>query len=318
MSSPDIKIACMFTGQGSISELGLWGRLGESPAARQIFDRTDEIVGFSLSKLVAEGPIEELIETKNAQPALAAFELAALAIVNEHDPELVETYPLAACLGHSAGEITALAAAGVYGAGEDGVKTGIALSWQRGSIMQEYGKRGKMAAILADEENVRKLCEGTGAEAVNFNNRRQTVISGGEEEVDKVISKAIGRFAAIPLSVPLAFHHSAKMKLAQEKFAERLAAFDFRDPEVPVVLNVTGGPCLSGARIKEILAHQIASPVQWQKSIAYLLGEGVNTFIEFGPQPVLTKILTGIDKDVKGICVGDMASALNLRQALLA
>lgn len=313
MLSPDIKIVLTFTGQGSISELDLWkGKFGESPAAKRIFDMTDDIVGFPLSKLVAEGPLDKLIETKYAQPTLVTFELAALAVVKEHDPQLLETYPLVACLGHSAGEIAALAVAGVYG-----VRTGVALSWQRGSIMQVHGGRGKMAAILADKENVRELCEGTTAEPVNFNNRRQTVISGEAGQVDEVINKARGKFNVVPVNVPFAFHHSVLMRQAQEKFKEVLIGVEFKDPEVPVVPNVTGEPCLSGAKIKEILAHQIASPVEWQKSISSLLEKGV-TFIEFSPHPVLTKILRGIDKDARGIWVGDMASALNLRQALLA
>lgn len=296
----------MFTGQGSISELGLWDKLMQSSKAQEIFRMADEISGSYLSKLIAEGPLEELIETKNAQPAIAAFDLAALAVTKEFHPEIEEH--LVAVAGHSAGEIPALAASGVVT-----LDQAIHLALERGRLMQQYGGRGKMAAIFADGDTVRKICEETGVEAVNFNGPRQTVVSGEAEIVDNVISLARAqRISGRPLNVPFAFHHSILMRTAQEEFAKVLASVEFRDTKMPVILNRTGQPETSGIKIKEQVAEQIASPVQWHKSMLYLLEQEINTFVEFGPQPVLTGLLKTINIEAIGIWVGDFASAKSL------
>ncbi len=316
MLSPDRKVAYMFTGQGSISRAGLWDKLRQSPAARQIFQMTDEIVGFPLSKLVAEGPMDELIQTKNAQPAIIAYDLAAFAAAKELHPELEEIKP-SVCLGHSAGEIAALTAAGVFDE-----RTGLFLAYQRGLIMQEYGGAGTMAALLADEETVGEICKRVNkritesaeqVEVVNLNSPRQTVISGGEKAVMKAVNLAEEEdiiFSMLPVSNP--FHHSVLMRPAQKEFAKVIAATEFRDAWVPVILNKTGQPEKSGVKIKEILAEQIASPVRWYDSVKYALEQGVDTFVEFGPRSVLTHILEEIDSKVRGICVRDYESAQSL------
>lgn len=319
MLSPDIKLAAVFTGQGSIRKPGIWETLQQSPAARQIFEITDEVAGFRLSKLVAEGPMEELIQTKNAQLVIIAYDLAALATTREFHPE-IDNY-MVAVAGHSAGEIAALVAAEVLDE-----RSGLMLIHQRGLIMQEYGGEGTMAALFADKETVGNICDrvnkkatspADAVEAVNFNSPAQTVISGPEDRVLKAANRAEGEDVIYALlEVPNPFHHSVLMKPAQDEFAKVIAATEFRDARIPVILNKTGKPETSGTKIKEILAEQIASPVQWYKSMLYLLGQGVNAFVEFGPRNILTKFLEEIDPEVRRACVRDYLSAQKFKSDL--
>lgn len=322
MSFTERRTALMFTGQGSIQKPGMWERFRESPAALRIFKLADEVVGSYLSKLVAEGPMEELIQTKNAQPAIIAFDLAALAATKEMNPDLFGV-PVKACLGHSAGEIAALTAAGVIDEA-----TGLFLSYKRGLIMQEYGAEGTMAALLTDKETVQMICdrvnrkaagEADKIEAVNFNGPKQTVISGPENKVIKAadLAEEDDILNAI-LQVPNPFHHSVLMKAAEGEFAKVIAETAFKDGSIPVILNVTGQPETSGIKIKEILSKQIASPVQWHESVLYLLRkEGITRFVEFGPRNILIKLLEGIDPQAEGYCISDYDSVKKLTSSLI-
>lgn len=306
------RVAYTFTGQGP-QRVGMWQDLEASPAAGRIFQRAEHMVP-GLSGLCLDGPKEKLMQTINAQPAIIAKDLAALAAAKEMHPELMEAPPVFT-LGHSVGELAALVAAGVFDE-----KTGIYLAVQRGLIMQEWGGKGAMAVLSCEAEEARNICKAIkehgdiGVEAVNLNSPHQTVISGVTSEVEKAIAYADDEagVGGIILPVSHAFHHSILMRDAQERFREVLERVEFRDPKIPVILNVTAQKSESGEEIKRYLGVQIASPVRWYESVLYALGKGVNVFIEFGPRAILTGILEEINPNVKGICVKDFESAQSL------
>lgn len=306
----------MFTGQGSIKEPGIWNGLMQSPKGREIFRMTEELSGPGFSSLVSEGSLEELMQTKNAQPAIIACDLASLAAFKEYQPEV--SSQKFAYLGHSAGEIAALTAAGVFDEA-----TGIYLSYRRGLIMQEYAPEGAMAAVMTEDEKVTALLNEVNVgvknpadivEAVNLNGPRQTVVSGKGERIQLLTEMARqSRIVAKLLPVPNPFHHSVLMKEAQDKFADVLDSTEFRIPKGPVILNKTGRAALSAETIKAELSQQIASPVRWRDSIEWLLENGVTSFAEFGPQPVLTGLLRGINREAAAIWIGDCQSAKDLK-----
>lgn len=302
-----MKIAYTFPGQGSQFP-GMWAKLGESEVAKEIFQTTDTIAGFPLSQLCFDDnrPIEILTETQNAQPATVAHSLASLAVARENNSLVRQASP-AFYLGHSVNELSALAAAGVITTEE-----AIYLSVWRGVLMQQYGGEGKMAAMIGRRQDVEDICKITGAEAVNFNGPLQTVISGTAEQVDQAISKARGRMQTKVLQVSRAFHNSKLMGPVLDKFAKVVAPIDFKDPKAPVISNITAKPCESGDEIKRLLPIQLVSPVEWQKSVEYVLEQGVKIFVEFGPKDVLTGLLKRINREARGFWVGDIESAQSL------
>ncbi len=295
-----------FTGQAS-QRVGMWDDLRQSAAAGKIFQMTDEIVDFPLSKLCSQGPLEQITRTSNAQPAIVAHSLAALAAARELHPELFEENPQYV-LGHSVGEYSALAAAGVIT-----TEDAIYLVRQRGLLMEQYSPAGKMAALLgfSDKEQVIGICRETGAEAVNFNGPSQIVISGGTIEVEDAVRKARENKIKVVLLEALHPFHSSKMKPVQDMFREKVAPLEFKD-SLRVVLNTTAQFSRSGAEIKENAVVQIASPVLWEASMRLVIAKGVTTILEFGPGPVLTKLLRSIDPGVRGICIKDYESAQQL------
>lgn len=307
MLEKDTKVcALMFTGQGS-QRVGMWDDLRVSPSARRTFQITDEIVGFSLSKLCSEGPIEKLTETKYAQPAIVAHSLAAFAVARELHSELFEREPLCVA-GHSVGEYSALVVAEVIN-----LETAIYLVRQRGLLMEEASRSnpGRMVALhrFISEEQVRSLCLKTGTYIANLNGPGQIIISGGIAEIENAVTEAkkVG-IKPIPLEVSCAAH-SPLMKPAQDEFKKVIADVKFDDPKTPVVPNVAAEPCVSGEEIKNYLVEQIVSPVRWHESVIYLLKQGIDVFIEYGPSPVLTGLLKRINKEAMGRCVKDYQSA---------
>lgn len=288
----------MFTGQGSQWK-GMWEGLDGSPAARSIFQMTEEVTEYSLYT-------DDLKDTSKAQPAIVAHSLAALAAAKEICPEIF-TNPPAFCLGHSVGEYPALVAAGVIDA-----EPAINLVMKRGLLMELAGwlNPGKMAALLGfeDQKQVSAICQKSGAEIANFNCPGQIVISGRAGNITDAVKLAKEeKIRVVELDISVA-SHSSLMRLAQGVFAEVLAPVRFKKPKIPVISNVTARPYKSGAEIKKLLAEQLTSSVQWQKSIEYALDQGVTTFIEFGPRPVLTELLKRISREARGFCVSDLAS----------
>jgi [acyl-carrier-protein] S-malonyltransferase len=275
------------------------------PAARELFDRADEILGFRLTRLCFEGPEQELQQTRNAQPAIAVTSLALLRVAAELSPEILRRPAFVA--GHSLGEYSALVAAGALS-----FDSAIRLLRTRGELMQAAGERtpGTMAAVLGlDIADCEDVCREAGAEICNVNAPGQIVIGGRREAVVRALDYAKARGAAkvIPLSVSGAFH-SSLMKSAAEGMVQPVATAAVAHPLVPVVLNCTATPTQEELTIRHELVDQVSRPVQWSNTVEFLGAHGVETFVEFGPGRVLTAIIKRMLRKSTCINVNDATS----------
>lgn len=301
------KIAFVFPGQGA-QAVGMGKDVYEShAAARAIFDRADEVLGFSLSKLAFEGPDEQLRQTANTQPALLAASIAMLETYKDQQvkPDFVA--------GHSLGEYSALVAAGVISF-DDALR----LVRARGQFMEHAvpGGQGAMAAVLgAERDALQALCVDITAmtglvELANVNCPGQIVVSGSAQGVAAIVErgKEAGAKRVIPLDVSGPFH-SSLMQPAADSLAEELAKVEFHAARVPVIANVHASPVTAGEELRELLVKQVVSPVLWEDTIKYLIGEGVDTFVEIGSGTVLAGLIKKIDKSVQVISVNSAAAA---------
>ncbi|MEE9284305.1 MAG: ACP S-malonyltransferase [Dehalococcoidia bacterium] len=300
------EVAYIFPGQGS-QAVGMGADLySESPTARQVFEQADDVLGFSLSKLCFSGPEDELRQTANAQPAILATSMAAMAALAEARGYGTPEAPRFVA-GHSLGEYTALVAAGAL-TFEDALR----LVRERGRLMHEAGqvKEGGMAAILGlDLALVEQLCQQTGAEIANINSDGQIVISGAKQALVEALdlSRAMGARRAMPLVVSGAFH-SSLMEPAVAGLARALDQTRFAPPAIPVISNCTGQPLADQASIHHELMQQICRCVQWSKSVQYMANNGVETFLEIGPGRVLTGLVKRIAKEAQTFNIDSMAS----------
>ncbi len=334
-------IAFLFPGQGS-QAVGMGADVFEaSSAARKVFEAADEALGFSLSTLCFSGPDETLRETINAQPAIVTVSLALLAALQEafssssadsaSQAAFSWTSPLTPSFtaGHSVGEYAALVASGSL-AMEDALK----LVRERGRRMHHEGTvcPGSMAAVIGmDEEPLQEVCRdataqssagldasvhiGQGKVAVaNYNAPGQIVISGEQSALNTAmeLAKARGAKRVIPLAVSGAFH-SPVMQPAAAGLAEAIATTTVHDAAIPVIGNITAAPLTAAQEIRQELAQQIASPVQWIRTITYLAGAGVTTFIEIGPGQALTGMVKRI---AKGVTTINISNAADLEKAV--
>ena len=276
-----------------------------SRAARDVFEEIDDALGWRLSKVVFKGPEETLRRTENAQPAIAAVSLACLKAVEEARGEAA---PTAMYAGHSLGEYTALAACGVLSVADTA-----RLVVERGRLMQLAcdERPGGMAALIGiDELAVGDVCREAGTTMANINSAQQIIISGDHMNLAQAIDLAAARGAkkCILLKVGGAFH-SAHMEPAHSSLAEAIDSLNFRDPPVPIIGNVDAQPLRTAAEIKKELAGQLMSCVQWNRSVEYMMAEGVGEFVEIGPGKVLTGLVRRINREAKVANVSDLASA---------
>ena len=290
-------------GQGS-QKVGMGRELAQQfAAARQVFERVDAALGESLSRLMWEGPDEELTLTHNAQPAILAHSVAALAAAGN----AIE--PVAMAAGHSLGEYSAYVAAGSLSV-EDAAK----LVRRRGELMFDAGQArpGAMAAVLGlATAEVATACsqasDATGiAVAANQNAPDQTVISGDPEAVERAGArcKEMGAKRVIPLKVSGAFH-SPLMEPAVPGLAAALEATPFADPRVPVVANATATPVRTAAEARARLVEQLTAPVRWVASVETLSREVAGArFVEAGPGAVLAGLVRRIVPGVEAITLG--------------
>ncbi|MBM4462442.1 MAG: ACP S-malonyltransferase [Chloroflexi bacterium] len=279
------KVAYVFPGQGS-QRVGMGQELyHSSPQARAVFEEADAALDFPLTRLCFEGPDEVLRQTCNAQPAILAVSIAYL----RASPKLQDQVP-AFVAGHSLGEYTALVAARALDFAQ-----AVYLARERGRLMQEAGNQnpGGMVAILGLEETlVNDVCEATGTQIANMNCPGQIVISGAAQDVARAadLARAKGARSVIPLQVSGAFH-SRLMRPAAEGMAHVISDLAFRDPIIPIVANTTAQPLTYAEAVKAELLHQLCHCVQWQKSVEYMVHQGVCSFVEIGPGQVLTGLI---------------------------
>ena len=300
---PDTKkVAYVFPGQGA-QVVGMGKDLYDSfDSIKILFKQADDAVGFPLTKVFFEGPEEELRKTSNAQPALVAVSIACLKAAQEVGGKNLPVPSFMA--GHSLGEYTALAASNVID-----FSTAVFLAKERGRLMYEAGLKtpGGMMAIIGIEEAVlAEICRETGTVIANFNSPGQLVISGAAENITKAgeLAKAKGASRAIPLQVSGAFH-SPSMQPAVDGMTQILAKVTFKDPSVPIIANVTALPLTSSSQIKDELLRQLCNGVQWQRSVEYMVQQGVGKFIEIGPGKVLAGLIKRISRDVEMVNIGD-------------
>ena len=298
------KLGFVFPGQAS-QVVGMGKDLYEqSAAARAILDEVDDTLGRSLTSLMFDGPIEELTDTQNAQPAVAADSLATHAALNEFlgaEPEP------AMVAGHSLGEYSALAVAKVLS-----VSDTVRLVVERGRLMQEAcnEKPGGMVALIGiDEFAVEDVCRETGAELSNVNTSEQMIISGTHRALAQAIDLAAARGArkCITLQVGGAFH-SGLMEPAQVGLNEMIVSMQFNDPTVPLVGNCSATSLTTGDQVRAELQSQLTSCVQWQRSVDFMIEQGVEKFVEIGPGKVLCGMIKRINREVPITALGDMES----------
>jgi [acyl-carrier-protein] S-malonyltransferase len=295
--------AFIFPGQGSQS-VGMGKALAEaSPVARHLFEEVDEALGQNLTRLMAEGPIEELTLTENAQPAIMANALATLRTAGL---DIAEADFVA---GHSLGEYSALAAAGSFD-----VATTARLLKLRGRAMQEAVPvgQGAMAALLGAgldvAEQVARAAAADGEVCVvaNDNDPGQVVISGHRAAVERALEiakeKGAKRAVLLPVSAPF---HSPLMEPAARAMARALADVRIEAPAVPLYANVTAAPVRDPDEIRRLLVAQVTGMVRWRESVAAMAAAGVSHFVEFGGK-VLSPMVKRIAPDVQTTSVVTM------------
>ncbi len=212
--------------------------------------------------------------------------------------------------GHSLGEYMALVAAGVLGFAD-----AVYLAHERGRLMHEAGLKragGMVAVIGLDEVSLSEVCNHTGTQIANINCPGQLVISGAEEDLTRAtdLAKAEGAQRTIRLPVSGAFH-TPLMQPAVDGMSEIIAALSFHQPLVPIIGNTTAEPLLTGEQVKAELLRQLCNCVQWQRSIEYMVDNGVSTFIEIGPGKVLTGLIKRINRGVELMNIGDVEAVKN-------
>jgi [acyl-carrier-protein] S-malonyltransferase len=310
-----VNYALVFPGQGA-QEVGMGRELFEKyAAAREVFEKTDEALGFSLSRVIFEGPEDELTRTENAQPAILAVSIATKNVV-EHELGCPLNPVLVA--GHSLGEYTALVAAGTLSL-EDGIR----LVHLRGKWMQEAVPvgAGSMAAILGLEPDlVRQSCEeaseGEICSPANFNAPGQVVISGHANAVARAVEAArrLGAKKAIPLKVSAPFH-CGLMEPVAERLYEAFKGCSWKRPSCPLVNNVYATLISDPEEIRQALRKQTFSPVRWYESVLEMEKKGVREYLEIGPGNVLSGL---VRKGSRQAITYDTSSTGNLEKMLTA
>lgn len=313
------KIAFLFPGQGAQS-VGMGQSLAASDRAiADLFTMADQVVGFSLSTLMFQGPESTLTLTENTQPALVVTALAAYHLLTTRTtlrPDYVA--------GHSLGEYAAIAAAGGFSATE-----AVRLVHLRGQAMQQavpVGEGGMAVLLNISAQDVTELCQeaATATDGIclpaNFNTPQQIVISGHKRSVEQAVLLAKGRGAkrCIMLAVSAPFH-SPLMQPAATVMADALAKTTIQDLSPPLIANVTAQEVTLGATVRQLLVQQVTGTVQWEASMRRLLALGVDTFVELGSGKVLTGMVKRIDESVQAFAVNgpeDIEKNSNLIQSL--
>lgn len=298
-----MSLALLFSPQGS-QAVGMGRELAtRSAAARAIHASADAALGWSVSTLCWEGPADRLNDTQQTQPCLLTTSIASAAALEEAVGEPLRPAFVA---GHSVGEYAAVVAAGVLGLAD-----ALRMVALRGTLMAaQSGSDGMAAVIGLDRDVVQKTVEAVAGPTelvlANDNAPGQVVISGSLAAIDRArrLLREQGAKRVIRLNVSGAFH-SPHMASVAEALADAFGDLDWRDADPPVVSNVTAEPVVDAGRIRNLLAEQVRSPVEWVASMRRLVEEGVDTFVECGPGNALAGMLKRIAPEVRTLAVND-------------
>jgi len=304
-----MSVAFVFPGQGSQAP-GMGRDLADAfPIARETFQEVDDALNQHLSRLMFEGPADELTLTANAQPALMAVSVAVVRVLEREGRfRLGERAALVA--GHSLGEYSALTAAGCFD-----VPTAARLLRLRGEAMQKAtpAGTGAMAALLGAEADLAReiaadAAEGEVVELANDNGGGQSVLSGAKAAVERAVevakTRGVKRAMILPVSAPF---HCALMEPAARAMQEALAAATMRAPNPPVVANVTAAKATDPDAIRALLVQQVTGTVRWRECVAAMVAMGCTRFVEAGAGRVLTGLMKRNAPDAAAMAVGTPA-----------
>ena len=294
-------IAFIFPGQGA-QAVGMGRALADAfPICRETFDEADAALGAPLSRVIFDGPDDQLTLTENTQPAILTVSTAAARFLASRglQPAFVA--------GHSLGEYSANVAAGTFAFAD-----ALRLVQRRGRYMQEAvpAGEGAMAAILGlDADKVAQACaeaaDGEVVSPANMNGGGQVVIAGTRDAVARAGARAkeLGAKRVVPLSVSAPFH-CALMKPAEDRLAPELRAIQTRTPRVPIVANVDAELKRDASAAIDALVRQVSSPVRWEAVVRRLASEGVTTYVEVGPGTVLSGMVRRIHREATVVNFG--------------
>jgi len=301
-----VKIAFVFPGQGA-QFIGMGKDFYEHvPAARQLFEEANEVLGYDLASICFNGPDEILKLTENTQPALLVHSTMALKMLRENGIN-----PLLAA-GHSLGEFSALVSAGALKFSD-----AVRLVHLRGKFMQEAVPvgRGSMAAIIGlPVDTIQELCDKVSSDSnivqlANLNSPTQNVIAGHKEGVEKVSKDALAAGAkktvVLPVSAPF---HSELMKPAEIKLQKELKDTAFYDLSFPIINNIEAKPITLGVDARESLVKQVCSSVRWSETMQCIVDREIDTVVELGSGKVLSGLMKRFDKSINCYQVGDRES----------
>ena len=306
--------ALIFPGQGSQS-VGMGYELYKNfDLVKKIFKEADEKLNFPISKIILNGPENDLKLTENTQPAILTISYSIFKLITEEFNISLKNFTFFA--GHSLGEYSALVSSGSLL-----FTDAVLLLHQRGKLMQEAvpAGRGSMIAVMGinlddlnkfiKEINVKKgVCE-----IANDNSNSQVILSGDKsaiEEISKILKNNKKKSIPLPVSAPF---HCSLMKPAAKKMEKNILETNFINPEVKIVSNVTAQVFKNPDDIKKLLIDQIFSKVRWRESVEYMISNGVKEFIEVGPGKVLTGLMKRIDDKVTSKSINTIDEIKNLK-----
>ena len=303
----------LFPGQGSQS-IGMGLEFYKNfNYVKRIFEEADDKLKYSISKIILEGPENELQLTKNTQPAILTISYSIFKILSEEYGLNLKSYKYFA--GHSLGEYSALVCSeslnfndAVYLLHERGKAMQEAVPLGKGSMIAILGlKTDEIQNLINNRENKKGICE-----IANDNANGQVIVSGDKENVeDFQIQIKEKNIKTIPLKVSAPFHCSL-MRPAAEKMKEKINKTNFKSPKINIINNVTAKPENDAGKIKKLLIDQIYSTVRWRESILNMHKEGIKNFVEIGPGKVLTSMVKRTVKEANCFSINSIADIKNL------
>tara|TARA_B100002051_G_C16690063_1_gene614970 strand:+ start:72 stop:1004 length:933 start_codon:yes stop_codon:yes gene_type:complete len=296
----------IFPGQGSQSVAMGKNLYDKYDFVKKLFIRADDILGYSISKIILEGPKETLDNTENTQAAIFLVSYSIFETVKRESKINLQNAKYFA--GHSLGEYSALAASNSLT-----FDNAIMLLKERGKAMQAAVPKGQggMLAVLGTEiNNINEILKNNKNKyecfIANDNSNGQVVLSGNLKDIDLLIedlnSTSIKNIK-LPVSAPF---HCKLMRSATEIMKQKIVETNFKDPDNPIISNVTAKETKNSNEIKELLIKQIESPVKWRESVLYMIENGIKKFIEIGPGKVLSGLIKRIDRSVELISINDI------------